>query len=116
MGRANGSSLYNVDSTTGQAFMKLENTRSVDYEQKRDSVTTPFLYELYMLSDCLNVRSASLLKTRSLPVVCLSSTHTIFPGAALYVAFFLRGGNRYIMSYVGMARYLDQGRKLARGR
>ena len=40
MGRTNGSSLYSVDSTTGHAFIKVDNTSDVAYEQKRDSVST----------------------------------------------------------------------------
>lgn len=38
MGRQNGSSLYHVDSTTGHAFIKVDNTSVVDYPQKRDSI------------------------------------------------------------------------------
>ena len=41
MGRANGSSLYSVDAGTGHAFIKVDNTSVVPYQQKRDSVRPP---------------------------------------------------------------------------
>ncbi|KAJ3531069.1 hypothetical protein NM688_g7628 [Phlebia brevispora] len=48
MGRQNGSSLYSVDSTTGHAFIKVDNTSFVPYNEKRDSIriTTQDSYNL----------------------------------------------------------------------
>ena len=39
MGRTNGSNLYSVDAGTGHAFIKVDNTSVVPYDQKRDSVS-----------------------------------------------------------------------------
>ena len=82
MGRTNGSNLYSVDAGTGHAFIKVDNTSVVPYDQKRDSVSTPLLRAHPSVGLNVNSRSALRPKTLSTSGPCGSSMCTTSPGAA----------------------------------